>query len=61
MIVEILFHDTPTTYTHLDARTVIHGLSAVTVHFDDGTTVTYPWCNVQRVKQLPVQSKKDSS
>lgn len=55
--VEILFHDTPKPVCIQDATAVVHGESAVTVHRGGGIVQTYPWVNVQRVKEYPVISE----
>ncbi len=51
MRVEILFHDCTQPYIHLNVKAVVHGLAAVTIH-TESARFTYPWVNVQRVKEL---------
>jgi len=50
---EILFHDSTTVTELVGVTAVVHGLAAVTFYTRGGFIYTYPWCNVQRVKQLP--------
>ncbi len=49
--IEILFHDSTTVTELFNVVAVIHGPSAVTIYTRGDVKFTYPWINVQRVKE----------
>lgn len=49
--VEALFHDSTTPTELVGVTAVVHGPSAVTFYTRGGIIYTYPWCNVQRIKE----------
>lgn len=49
--VEILFHDSPTATQLIGVSAIVHGLAAVTIYTRGGVVYTYPWVNVQRIRE----------
>ncbi len=49
--VEILFHDSTTVTELHNVTAIVHGLAAVTFYTSRSYIYTYPWCNIQRVKE----------
>ena len=50
--VEILFHDSTTVTTLVNVVAIVHGAAAVTIYTGGNIIYTFPWVNVQRIKEV---------
>ena len=52
--VQISFRDSPTRQIIEDVTCVVFAASCVEIYDAHGTRWAYPWCNIHRVKEFPV-------